>query len=147
MLRGLRDLREARLAEVPAEATGAALDDIAVRTAAALLGSVHRMVFDRLQELTLAGWTNARIRDEPAASGDYAFGMLEEPLDGYAAGSPRARRSTRASCSDGCPSRPGAPQCPGQAMSSTARKGSPASAAGVAPVNAMTSRCRCDWSA
>ncbi|MCX0241669.1 TetR/AcrR family transcriptional regulator [Streptomyces drozdowiczii] len=85
-LRDLHDLREVRLAKVLAETTGAAPDDIAVRTAAALLGSVHRMLFDRIQELTLAGWTNARISDELAASADYAFGLLEEPLAGYAAG-------------------------------------------------------------
>lgn len=35
----------------------------------------------------------------------------------------------------------------GQAMGSTARNGSPATVAGVAPVNAMMSRCRWDWSA
>nr|WP_231618891.1 hypothetical protein [Nonomuraea sp. SBT364] len=34
----------------------------------------------------------------------------------------------------------------GQAMSSTARNGSRATVAGVAPVHAMTSRCRWDWS-
>ncbi|WP_331762564.1 TetR/AcrR family transcriptional regulator (plasmid) [Streptomyces sp. NBC_01420] len=85
-LRDLHDLRETRLAEALAETTGTAPDDIAVRTAAALLGSVHRMLFDRIQELTLAGWANARISDEMAAAGDYAFGVLEEPLAGYAAG-------------------------------------------------------------
>ena len=85
-LRDLHDLREVRLAEVLAETTGAAPDDIAVRTAAALLGSVHRMLFDRIQERTLAGWSNSRIGKELAADADHAFGMLEEPLAGYAAG-------------------------------------------------------------
>ncbi|MFJ4503705.1 TetR/AcrR family transcriptional regulator [Streptomyces sp. NPDC088864] len=83
-LRDLHDLRETRLAEALAEATGAASDDITVRTAAALLGSVHRMLFDRIQELTLAGWTDARISDDVTAAGAYAFGLLEAPLAGYA---------------------------------------------------------------
>ncbi|TJZ54578.1 TetR family transcriptional regulator [Streptomyces piniterrae] len=83
-LRDLHDLREAALADALAEATGAARDDITPRTAAALLGAVHRTLFQRIQELTLAGQDNPRISATVTAAADSAFGMLEPSLADYA---------------------------------------------------------------
>ncbi|WP_369201238.1 TetR/AcrR family transcriptional regulator [Streptomyces sp. PU-14G] len=85
-LRELHELREAALAEALAAATGAATDDIGVRTAAGLLSTVHRILFDRIQRLTLAGEDEARIRAEVAAAAEVAFGLLEPSLADYAAG-------------------------------------------------------------
>ncbi|WP_336213251.1 TetR/AcrR family transcriptional regulator [Nonomuraea sp. LPB2021202275-12-8] len=84
-LRDLHDLREAALADALAEATGATRDDITPRAAAALLGAVHRTLFQRIQELTLAGQDNARISATVTAEADSAFGMLEPSLADYAA--------------------------------------------------------------
>ncbi|MFI5801919.1 TetR/AcrR family transcriptional regulator [Streptomyces sp. NPDC051561] len=85
-LRDLHDLREAALAEALAEATGTEPDDITPRTAAALLGAVHRTLFQRIQELTLAGQDNARISAVVTAEAATAFGLLEPSLADYAAG-------------------------------------------------------------
>ncbi|WP_411080738.1 TetR/AcrR family transcriptional regulator [Streptomyces sp. cmx-18-6] len=84
-LRDLHDLREAALADALAEATGVPRDDIAPRAAAALLGAVHRTLFQRIQELTLAGRDDARISSTVTAEADSAFGMLEPSLADYAA--------------------------------------------------------------
>ncbi|SFY40924.1 TetR/AcrR family transcriptional regulator [Streptomyces atratus] len=83
-LRDLHDLREAALAETLAEATGVPRDDITVCTAAGLLGTVHRVLFDRIQQLTLAGRSTARIRTEVAAAAEHAFDLLEPSLADYA---------------------------------------------------------------
>ncbi|HET6861009.1 MAG TPA: TetR family transcriptional regulator [Streptomyces sp.] len=83
-LRDLHDLREAALAEALAEATGASRDDIAPRTAAALLGAVHRTLFQRIQELTLAGQDNSQISATVTTEGDHAFDLLEPSLGDYA---------------------------------------------------------------
>ncbi|MFI6120753.1 TetR/AcrR family transcriptional regulator [Streptomyces sp. NPDC051064] len=93
-LRGLHDRREDALAEVLAEATGTSADDITPCTAATLLGGVHRVLFRRIQELTLAGRGNpeiAAIIGEEAAA---AFDLLEPALAGYAtAPHPEASRT------------------------------------------------------
>ena len=91
-LRDLHDLRETALAEALAEATGvapgsardAAREDASVRTAAALLGAVHRTLFERIQELTLAGRGTEEIREEVTAAAGHAFGLLEPSLGDYA---------------------------------------------------------------
>jgi fido (protein-threonine AMPylation protein) len=83
-LRDLHDLRETALADALAEATGGTGDDIAVRTAAALLGAVHRMLFEQIQTATLAGHGKARIQTEVTAAADHAFKLLETALDDYA---------------------------------------------------------------
>ncbi|WP_326658004.1 TetR/AcrR family transcriptional regulator [Streptomyces sp. NBC_00385] len=83
-LRDLHDLREAALADALADAVGASRGDIAPRTAAALLGSVHRTLFQRIQELTLAGQDNAGISATVIAEADTAFGLLEPSLADYA---------------------------------------------------------------
>ncbi|GGM26357.1 TetR family transcriptional regulator [Streptomyces fumigatiscleroticus] len=83
-LRDLHDLREAALADALADATAAPRGDITPRTAAALIGAVHRTLFQRIQELTLAGQDNARISATVVAEADSAFGLLEPSLADYA---------------------------------------------------------------
>ncbi|GAA2708101.1 MULTISPECIES: TetR family transcriptional regulator [Streptomyces] len=83
-LRDLHDLREAALADALADATGAPRGDITPRTAAALLGAVHRTLFQRIQELTLTCQDNARISATVTAEADRAFGLLEPSLADYA---------------------------------------------------------------
>ncbi|MFE5491764.1 TetR/AcrR family transcriptional regulator [Streptomyces virginiae] len=84
-LRDLHDLREAALANALAGATGASRGDITPRTAAALLGAVHRTLFQRIQELTLAGQGDTRISATVIAEAHRAFGLLEPALADYAA--------------------------------------------------------------
>ncbi|MGW0562192.1 TetR/AcrR family transcriptional regulator [Streptomyces sp. NPDC003016] len=83
-LRGLHDQREDALAAALAGATGATEDDITPRTAAALLGGVHRVLFRRIQDLTLAGRTNPEIAAVLAEEATRAFGLLEPALAAYA---------------------------------------------------------------
>ncbi|WEV26343.1 TetR family transcriptional regulator [Streptomyces sp. 71268] len=83
-LRGLHDQREEALAGALAEATGAAPDAIAPRTAAALIGGVHRVLFRRIQELTLAGRDNAEIAALLEPEAVQAFALLEPALADYA---------------------------------------------------------------
>ncbi|MFJ4814051.1 hypothetical protein [Streptomyces sp. NPDC088801] len=78
--RGLHDQRAHHLVRAPAEATGARTDDITVRTVAELLGTVHRMLFHRTQELTLAGLPNERIARTVTAEADQALDLLEPAL-------------------------------------------------------------------
>ncbi|MFF9196632.1 TetR/AcrR family transcriptional regulator [Streptomyces sp. NPDC014779] len=83
-LRDLHDLREAALADALAAATGTPRDAIAPRAAAALLGALHRTLFQRIQELTLAGQDNAHISATVIAEADSAFDLLEPSLAHYA---------------------------------------------------------------
>ncbi|MEU7283229.1 TetR family transcriptional regulator [Streptomyces sp. NPDC045431] len=83
-LRGLHDQREDALAAALAEATGAPAGDITARTAAALLGAVHRVLFQRIQELTLAGHTNPEIAATLEKEAARAFDLLEPALADYA---------------------------------------------------------------
>ncbi len=83
-LRDLHDQREEALAEALADATGAAPDDITPRAVAAQIGAVHRVLFQRIQELTLAGCDNARISALVAADAERVFGLLEPSLADYA---------------------------------------------------------------
>ncbi|MEY7976146.1 TetR/AcrR family transcriptional regulator [Streptomyces pilosus] len=85
-LRTLHDRREEALAAALAEATGSSPDDITARTAAALLAAVHRVMFRRIQELTLAGHTNDDIAAVVADEAADAFGLLEPALGHYALG-------------------------------------------------------------
>ncbi|GGQ35140.1 TetR/AcrR family transcriptional regulator [Streptosporangium pseudovulgare] len=84
-LRGLHDQREHRLARALADITAAQPDDITVQTAAALLGAVHRMLFHRIQTLTLAGHPDDQIAQTIAADATQAFDLLEPALSGYGA--------------------------------------------------------------
>ncbi|MEU1212022.1 TetR/AcrR family transcriptional regulator [Streptomyces sp. NPDC005791] len=84
-LRGLHDRREDALAEALAEASGTPADDITACTAAALLGGVHRVLFRRIQELTLAGLGNPEIAVILEQEATVAFDLLEPSLADYAA--------------------------------------------------------------
>jgi AcrR family transcriptional regulator len=86
-LRGLHDQREHELAKALADATDAtdgSADDITVRTAAGLLGTVHRVLFQRIQNLTLAGHTNDQIARTITGEAAQAFDLLEPALADYA---------------------------------------------------------------
>ncbi|MFJ5138529.1 TetR/AcrR family transcriptional regulator [Streptomyces sp. NPDC088707] len=80
-LRELHDLREEALGEaLAAAAPPAHAPAIAPRAAAALLGAAHRLLFQRIQELTLAGESNARISAAVAPEAAYVFDLLETGL-------------------------------------------------------------------
>ncbi|MER5364169.1 TetR/AcrR family transcriptional regulator [Streptomyces sp. NPDC002722] len=83
-LRGLHDQREEALADALAEATGSTPDDITTRTAATLFGAVHRTLFRRIQDLTLAGRTNPEIAGIVTEEAARAFDVLEPALADYA---------------------------------------------------------------
>ncbi|MFD7965081.1 TetR/AcrR family transcriptional regulator [Streptomyces zaomyceticus] len=79
-LRELHDRREEALAEALAAAAPADSPTIAPRAAAALLGAAHRLLFQRIQELTLAGEPNDRIAATVAPEATYTFDLLEAGL-------------------------------------------------------------------
>ncbi|WP_432058634.1 TetR/AcrR family transcriptional regulator [Streptomyces sp. bgisy022] len=79
-VRDLHDRREEALREALARAAGVAADDVAIRVAAALLGSVHRLLFQRIQHLTLAGLPAREIEATVAAEATHAFDLLEPSL-------------------------------------------------------------------
>ncbi|MFE7110900.1 TetR/AcrR family transcriptional regulator [Streptomyces sp. NPDC057575] len=83
-LRGLHDQRERALARTLAAAVGAPSDDITVQTAAGLLGTVHRILFQRIQDLTLAEHPNDEIAGTITTEAANAFDMLEPALADYA---------------------------------------------------------------
>ena len=83
-LRDLHDLREDALARALAAATDADPADIAPRCAAAQLGAAHRLLFRRIQELTLAGHDNASIAAAVIEDAAHVFGALEPSLADYA---------------------------------------------------------------
>ncbi|MFE3771925.1 TetR/AcrR family transcriptional regulator [Streptomyces sp. NPDC059122] len=83
-LRELHDQRERALAEALAAATGASAGGIAPRAAAAQLAAAHRLLFDRIQELTLAGQGDARIAKTLAVEAGQVFDQLEPALGRYA---------------------------------------------------------------
>jgi AcrR family transcriptional regulator len=86
-LSGLHDQREQALSEAIAEAVGVQPDDVTVRTVAGLLGAVHRVLFQRIQDLTLAGHTNDEIATIVAKEAARAFDLLEPALGDYAVAS------------------------------------------------------------
>jgi AcrR family transcriptional regulator len=83
-LRGLHDRREQALTGALAEAVGESADNITVVTAAALLGAVHRTLFQRIQQLTLAGDSNDQIANTIGKEAIQAFDLLEPALGTYA---------------------------------------------------------------
>ncbi|WP_433418518.1 TetR/AcrR family transcriptional regulator [Microtetraspora malaysiensis] len=83
-LRGLHDQREHHLAQALADATGTELDDITVQTAAGLLATLHRVLFQRIQALTLDGRPNEQIARIIATDATQAFDLLEPALSDYA---------------------------------------------------------------
>ncbi|MFF3454359.1 TetR/AcrR family transcriptional regulator [Streptomyces sp. NPDC002730] len=85
-LRDLHDQREHALAHAlaTATATDAATDDITPRAAAAQLAAAHRLLFTRIQELTLAGHDNDHIAATLTAEAAHVFDRLEPALASYA---------------------------------------------------------------
>ncbi|WP_018653576.1 TetR/AcrR family transcriptional regulator [Actinomadura flavalba] len=79
-LRVLHDRREAELARALADATGAAPDDITVLTTATLLGGVHRVLFQRIQDHILAGRSADETARLVAADAARAFDLVEPAL-------------------------------------------------------------------
>ncbi|MER7129031.1 TetR/AcrR family transcriptional regulator [Streptosporangium saharense] len=93
-LRGLHDQREHHLVLELAGATGAQPYDITVQTAAGLLSTVHRVLFQRIQALTLAGHSNDEIAGVIAAEATHAFDLLEPALSGYASSPEHTRHGS-----------------------------------------------------
>ncbi|WP_275294936.1 TetR/AcrR family transcriptional regulator [Amycolatopsis sp. La24] len=83
-LRGLHEQRERTLAQALADAVGSPRTDITVRTAAAVLGAVHHSLFQRIEELTLAGRPADEVAETVAAEAARAFDLLEPALGDYA---------------------------------------------------------------
>jgi len=81
-LRDLHDQREQALAAALADAAPAATPAIAPRAAAALLAAAHRLLFQRIQELTLAGHSDNRIAATVAPEAAHVFDLLDASLGG-----------------------------------------------------------------
>ena len=56
------------------------IDDITIRTAAGLLGTVHRILFQQIQYLTLAGRPDDEIKAVVASDATRAFDLLEPSI-------------------------------------------------------------------
>ncbi|MFJ8663131.1 TetR/AcrR family transcriptional regulator [Streptomyces sp. NPDC093795] len=86
-LRELHDQREEALATALADAASADASadapPLAPRAAAALLAAAHRLLFQRIQELTLAGEPNDRIAAAVAPEATYVFDLLATGLDNH----------------------------------------------------------------
>ncbi|MET9643774.1 TetR/AcrR family transcriptional regulator [Streptomyces syringium] len=84
-LRDLHDQREEALAAVLAEAAPDAGPAIAPRAAAALLAAAQRLLFQRIQELTLAGHSNDSIAATVAPEAAHVFDLLAASLGDFPA--------------------------------------------------------------
>ncbi|NXY97757.1 TetR family transcriptional regulator [Streptomyces sp. BR123] len=87
-LRELHDLREEALAKALAAATPRTAPAIAPRTAAALIAAADRLLFRRVQELTLAGRTDDEIEAELTPEADHAYVLLVAALGDQPATAP-----------------------------------------------------------
>ncbi|EST32705.1 hypothetical protein M878_14185 [Streptomyces roseochromogenus subsp. oscitans DS 12.976] len=83
-LRELHDLREEALARALAAETASSGGDLVPRAAAALLATAHRVLFQQVMDLTLAGRSNQEITAAVTRSAQEVFGLLEPSLGGYA---------------------------------------------------------------
>ena len=83
-LREVDEQRENALAETLAAETGVGPDDIVVRTAAAQLTAVGRVLFHEALRQTLAGADRDEIAASLATAAGRAFSLLEPSLGGYA---------------------------------------------------------------
>ncbi|MGW7101402.1 TetR/AcrR family transcriptional regulator [Streptomyces sp. NPDC054838] len=79
-LRELHDQREEALATALAGLTPEAAPAIAPRAAAALIAAADRLLFRRIQELTLAGHTDDGIEATLIPETDHVFGLLVAAL-------------------------------------------------------------------
>ncbi|MFV8130089.1 TetR/AcrR family transcriptional regulator [Streptomyces syringium] len=84
-LRDLHDQREEALAAALAEAAPDAGPAIAPRAAAALLAAAQRLLFQRIQELTLAGHSNDSIAATVAPEAAHVFDLLAGSLGDFPA--------------------------------------------------------------
>ncbi|MFD0277413.1 hypothetical protein ACFVHB_26375 [Kitasatospora sp. NPDC127111] len=75
-LRELHDLREEALAAALADPAPGTAPAIAPRAAAALIAAGDRLLFRRIQELTLAGRTDDEIEATLTAEADHVFALL-----------------------------------------------------------------------
>ncbi|GAB0107170.1 TetR family transcriptional regulator [Nocardia sp. JMUB6875] len=82
-LREFHEDRERLLAEVLAEETGAPADDFTARVAAALLGGVHRVLFEEVLRRTVEGESNEAIAAALTERVAAAFDTLEPALGEY----------------------------------------------------------------
>ncbi|MGP4021851.1 TetR/AcrR family transcriptional regulator [Actinomadura sp. 3N407] len=83
-LREFHEEREAALAAVLAEETGARPDDVLPRLVAAQLGGVHRVLFQETLRRTLDGEDGVTIAAALTESARTAFDLLEPSLRDYA---------------------------------------------------------------
>lgn len=83
-LREFHDDREKELAAALAEATGAEPGDVMPRVAAALLGGVHRLLFEETLRSTVDGHSDEEIAQVIARYAHIAFAALEPALADYA---------------------------------------------------------------
>ncbi|MBF6299222.1 TetR family transcriptional regulator [Nocardia amamiensis] len=83
-LREFHDEREQALATTLADETGSAATDITPRVAAALLGGVHRVLFDETLRRTLDGQSNDDIATALIEYIATAFDTLEQAIGDYA---------------------------------------------------------------
>ncbi|AYF78053.1 TetR/AcrR family transcriptional regulator [Nocardia yunnanensis] len=77
----LRELHELREQELARMLPG---DDIIRRAAAAQFGAAHRLLFQRVQELTLQGLSRKRIAATVVGEANQVFDLLEPALGDYA---------------------------------------------------------------
>ncbi|KNB54017.1 TetR/AcrR family transcriptional regulator [Streptomyces caatingaensis] len=89
-LRELHDRREEALAEALAAASPGTVPSIAPRATAALIAAADRLLFRRIQELTLAGRTNDEIEAELTPEADHVYGLLLAAVGPGAGGGPAA---------------------------------------------------------
>ena len=86
-LRRLHEQREAALIAALADATDEDAAVVSVRAAGAALAAVHKVLFRRIQELTLEGESAHVIAETIAADADQAFDLLEPALGSFAVAS------------------------------------------------------------
>ncbi len=84
-LRELHDQREEALAAALAAVTPDTAPSIAPRAAAALIAASDRLLFRRIQELTLAGRTDDEIEAALTPEADHAYRLLVAALGDYPA--------------------------------------------------------------
>ncbi|MFJ7154392.1 TetR/AcrR family transcriptional regulator [Streptomyces sp. NPDC101118] len=83
-LRELHDLREEALAAALASVTPPDAPAIAPRAAAALIAAADRLLFSRIQELTLAGHTDEEIEAVLTPEANHVHALLSASLTSYA---------------------------------------------------------------
>ncbi|MFF4536714.1 TetR/AcrR family transcriptional regulator [Streptomyces aureus] len=88
-LRELHDQREAALATALAATASDPTPAITPRAAAALIAAADRLLFRRIQELTLAGHTNDQIEATLLPEADHLHTLLDTALGNHPTATPR----------------------------------------------------------